>query len=124
MALYSYSCPIDGEFDTMERADFAICPKCGGVARRLWRLRINAESARHRGHFDPIVGAYVESERQFDSLLAQGRDKQAEKLGMDVKLQKVDARDGEALAELHGIPKDVRDADTEITKRAAYDKKS
>lgn len=120
MPLYSYTCPIHGEFDSLTRSDKIECG-CGLVAQRRWKLRINAESARHRGRWDPVVGEYVESDRQFRSLLAKGQQEQAEKLGMDVKLATVDARDNEGLAELHGWSSDDRASDMEAVKRAKHD---
>lgn len=122
MALYEYWCPKCWEhFDDTTRADSIKCP-VGHKAGRVWSLRIHAESARHRGRWDPVVGEYVESERQFKSLLAKGQDEQSAKLGIDVKLATVDARDNEGLAELHGYTTDQRTADLEGTKKAKRDR--
>jgi hypothetical protein len=66
------------------------------------------------------VGSYVANEREFRDKLARGRERESENLGMDVKLETVDARDHEGLAELHGW-KD-RDADLEAVKRNRHDR--
>lgn len=112
MPVYGYSCSGCGEFDSTERADYLThdcgLAKCPGRAKRIWKLRINAESARHQGRWDPQVGAYVSSEREFNSLLSQGADREAAELGHDVNLVKVDSRDQEALAELHHQPLEER----------------
>lgn len=125
MPIYSYKCRDCGNrFDTLKRGDSSPCT-CGETAIRVWStINIDAKSARHQGRFDPQVGAYVESERQFNNLLRQGQDAQEEKLGMPVKLEKVDARDHEALAELHGHSTEQREHDLEGTRKAEFDKKS
>lgn len=120
MPLYLYRCEDHGDFDEGFRADVAYCP-CGKQSRRIWRLKIDAASARFRGRWDPQVGAYVSSEGQFHSLLAKGQDEQSAKLNMDVKLATVDARDNEGLAELHGWKPDDRLADLEGVKKAKRD---
>jgi hypothetical protein len=107
MPMYLYNCSGCGEFESLERADF-LDHDCGLPARRVWRLRIAAETARHRGRWDAQVGAYVSNEGQFQSLLRQGQERESAELGMDVKLETVDARDQEALAELHRQPLEER----------------
>lgn len=121
MPIYEYICQRHGPFDELIRADGYPCPECDQIARRHYRLNIAAESARHRGRWDPVVGEYVESERQFKSLLARGQQEQSEKLGMDVKLATCDSRDNEGLAELHGWSTDDRAADMEPVARAKRD---
>ncbi len=65
------------------------------------------------------MGRYVANEREFKSALAQGQERQAEKLGMDVKLETVDARDHDALAHLHGHDAGER---KEMAQRATFEK--
>lgn len=120
MPTYAYRCEC-GEIESQTRDISITCPE-GHVARREYgSVNINAASARHKGRWDPVVGAYVESDRQFRSLLAQGQEAQSEKLGMDVKLATVDARDNEGLAELHGYTTDERAFDLEGEKKAKHD---
>jgi hypothetical protein len=124
MPLFLYRCPIHGDFDSLHRGDSHDCLQgCGMKAQRVWRLKIDATSARHRGRWDPQVGAYVESERQFRNLLREGQDAQSAKLGVDCKLATVDARDSEGLAELHGWKKEDREADLEGTRKLARARK-
>lgn len=122
MPMYEYYCSSCQEHsDSFTRADSIIC-LAGHKARRVWsRVNIDAASARHRGRWDPVVGEYVESDRQFNNLLSKGRDEQSAKLNMDVKLATVDARDNEGLAELHGYSPDQRLADLESGKKAKRD---
>lgn len=121
MPIYEYKCRECGDhFDVGTRADWLFCHN-GHRAIRVWSLRIEAETARHAGRWDPVVGAYVESERQFRSLLREGQDAQSAKLGMECKLETVDARDQEGLAELHGQSLAEREHTAEQTKRAKQD---
>ena len=103
MPIYLYDCSGCGEFDSTERAD-SLVHDCGRTARRRWKLRIDARSARHEGRWDPKVGQYVSSEREFRSLIRQGAERESESLGVDVKLEMVDSRDQQALSELHREP--------------------
>lgn len=123
MPIYAYECPAHGPFDSMTRADNETCPKdgCGLSSKRRYSLRINAESARHKGRWDPIVGEYVENDSQFRSKLAEGAERESSRLGMDVNLVTHDARDQEAAAELHGQKIEQRQADLEPTLRARHD---
>jgi len=130
MTVYAYRCPVHGDFDDYRHADAITChrigpdgQRCDARSPRNWRVAVNAESARHRGRWDPVVGQYVESERQFRSLLAEGQDRESARLNMDVKLQTIDARDHEGLAELHGISASERDSHLESTRRAARDQR-
>ena len=124
MPIYAYFCPECGPIDSTQRDDRIICPTCLNPAKREWRLKIDAASARHKGRWDPVVGAYVESERQFRSLLRDGQDRESASLGRDVKLATVDARDNEALSELHGWSQDKREADLEGTRKAERARKA
>lgn len=71
-------------------------------------LALDRQSTKHQGRWDPVVGAYVESDRQFRSLLAQGQDAQSEKLGMECKLVTADSRDTATLDHLHGTDPEQR----------------
>jgi hypothetical protein len=99
--MFAYLCPNCGLVDFPAPMDKIHC-RCGRVAKRRYSVNINRSSLKQSGRWDPVVGEYVANDRQFRSLLAQGQDAQAEKLGMDVKLQTVDARDTDALDSLHG----------------------
>lgn len=99
--MFAYWCDNCGLVDSSEALDAVGC-RCGRMARRRYSVNVNRSSLKSTARWDPVVGAYVENDRQFRSLLAQGQDEQAEKLQMDVKLQTVDARDHDALDSLHG----------------------
>jgi hypothetical protein len=116
---YAYDCPACGEFDSTVGADRLDC-RCGRSARRRFSVAVNRSSLKSESRWDPVVGAYVANDREFRSLLARGQEAESEKLNMDVKLETLDARDSEGLAELHGW-KD-READLEATKRHEHDK--
>lgn len=122
MPIYEYRCRSCGtSVESTERGQNIICV-CGEAAiRSFGTVAIQAATARHRGRWDPVVGEYVESERDFRSKLARGQQEQSEKLGMDVNLATVDARDSEGLAELHGWSADDRAADLEPLERAKRD---
>lgn len=114
--VYAYKCPAHGEIYATVHLDSIICFElgCGLKARRDWgSINIDAASARSTARYDPQVGQYVESERQFRDLIKQGMDKESESLGREVILETVDARDQEALAELSGQSVDDRMADLE-----------
>lgn len=98
---FSYRCPRCGLIDSAFCGDLVQC-RCGEQAKRRYQVAINRTSLRQSGRWDPVVGQYVANDREFRSALAQGRDAQAEKLGMDVKLETVDSRDSDALDSLHG----------------------
>ena len=108
MAWFGYHCRSCGDFDLRDIAADKVHCRCGREAKRKYQVSVIASSLKHSGRWDPVVGQYVENDGQFRSLLHRGQDAQAEKLGMDVKLAEVDARDGEALAELHGYDKSER----------------
>jgi hypothetical protein len=113
---YAYFCRNCGLIEGSMPASYWQC-RCGLPAKRRYAVSVNRSSLRSEARWDPVVGEYVENNRHFRSLLAKGQAEQSEKLNMDVKLETVDARDSEGLAELHGW-KD-READLEGTKRAA-----
>lgn len=117
MKFFDYVCSLCGPFEA-NLADDEIQCRCGQTAKRKYTVSFIASSLKHRGRFDPVVGAYVENEAQFNSLLSQGRDAQEQKLGMECKLATVDARDTEGLAELHNQPVEERKEHLEISKRA------
>lgn len=101
MKWFAYICPLCGPFDCNEAADSIQC-RCGNEAKRKYQLNVIGSSLKPTDRWDPVVGEYVENDGQFRSLLHKGQDEQAQKLGMDVRLASVDARDKEGLAELHG----------------------
>jgi len=101
-------------------ADTIQC-RCGNVAKRRYQVAVNKSSLKPSGRWDPVVGAYVRNDAEFRSLLAMGRDQQAEKLQKDVDLVPVDSRDMEGIDELHGVPSEVRQADLEFAAKAKRD---
>jgi hypothetical protein len=118
--MFAYLCPQCGLIDSPHAADSVQC-RCGHQAKRRFHVSINRSSLRQSARWDPVVGAYVNNDREFRSLLAQGQDAQSEKLGMDCKLQTVDARDTDALASLHGHDASERKEQAEKT---AFHKKA
>lgn len=121
---YLYRCGC-GEFETETPADTARCLKCGNEAKRVWAVNLDRRSARPvERYYDPQVGAVVSSQRESDELLKQGIEAQSRELNMDVKVAKVDARDTEALAELHHHSVDDRLEVKEQTARALHDEKA
>ena len=101
MPAYLYVCPSCGPFESQLNADALQC-RCGHSAKRRWAVHFDRTSTKVNGRWDPVVGQYVANEREFQSALSASRELQSEKLGMDVKLETVDARDTSALAEMHG----------------------
>jgi hypothetical protein len=73
------------------------------------------------GRWDPVVGQYVSNEREFQDALSAARELQSDKLGMDVKLETVDARDTSALDELHGRSTAQREEDLEGTRKTQFE---
>ncbi len=118
--LYSYGCPACGEIDSFTRADTVTC-RCGATAKRRYRIHVDRQSLKESGRWDPVVGCYVSGDAEFRSKLAEGQAAESERLGMEVKLATCDARDNEALAELHGWPD--REKDLEPTVLAPKRKK-
>lgn len=102
MKWFAYICPVCGPFDVDGIAQDTIQCRCGSTAKRKYQIQVVKSSLKPYGHWDPVVGAYVENEGQFKSLLAQGVEEQSIKNNMDYKVATVDARDTEGLAELHG----------------------
>lgn len=104
MKWFSYICPSCGPFEVDAIAEDTIQCRCGQTAKRKYQVSFIGSSLKTYGHFDPVVGEYVESEGQFKSLLSKGQAEQEAKLGMECKLATIDARDTEGLAELHNQP--------------------
>jgi hypothetical protein len=102
MKWFAYHCPSCGDFDVDGIAQDTISCRCGRTAKRKYAVSFMGSSLKSQARWDPVVGEYVENDRQFRSLLRKGQEEQSEKLNMDVKLALVDSRDTEALAELHG----------------------
>jgi hypothetical protein len=102
MKWFAYKCPRCGPFDLDGIAEESVQCRCGRTAKRSYQIQVLKSSLKPYGHWDPVVGAYVENEGQFKSLLAQGVEEQSIKNNMDYKVATVDARDTEGLAELHG----------------------
>lgn len=118
--VYCYVCSNCGPFDSEQPGDRHICPKCQASAKRNFQVSINRSSLKTQSRWDPVVGAYVENDRQFRTLLRQGQEAQSQKLNMDVKLETVDARDTSALAELHGYSESDRESDLQGTRKAEW----
>jgi hypothetical protein len=110
---FAYHCPRCGDFDLDGIAEDTVACRCGRTAKRKYQVGVIASSLKAQDRWDPVVGAYVENDGQFRSLLAKGQDEQAEKLNMDVKLATVDARDKEGISELHGWDHDTRMSEVE-----------
>ncbi len=101
MPNYLYVCPACGPFESQLSGDVLQC-RCGKAARRRFAVQFNRSSLGQSGRWDPVVGRYVANDREFRSALAEGVERQSEKLSMDCKVETVDARDHDALASLHG----------------------
>jgi hypothetical protein len=117
---YDYRCPQCGIFESQVAADMAQC-RCGAQGRRLRGFALNRSSLRSEARWDPVVGQYVRSNREFDYLLRQGQEAESEKLNMEVKLQSVDARDSDALASLHGHSTERREHDLDSERKVKFD---
>ena len=118
MKWFDYICPLCGPFEVDGIAEDTIQCRCGNTAKRKYQLNVIRSSLKSTARWDPVVGAYVENDGQFKSLLAKGVDEQSAKLNMDVKVATVDARDTEGLAELHGHSVDERIEAKEETRRS------
>jgi hypothetical protein len=120
---YAYVCSVHGVIEADAPADSFICltDGCRQQAKRLRSFNVDKVSLKSHARWDPIVGAYVRNEGEFRSLLAAGQERESNELNMEVKLDLVDARDQEGLAELHKMPVDVRLAEVENTQRANHD---
>ena len=125
MKEFEYRCREHGRFTNRISAAHSQCPACGKVCGRFYgsvQVMTSGPSSGFEG-WNPVVGEYVANRREFNNLLAQGQDRESRRLGMDVKLAQVDARDTEALNELHGMSDSDRAADLEGTHRAEHDMK-
>ena len=120
---YGYICPDHGIFEVPVPADTCLCPSCGQTAKRYRTFAVNKASLKSQARWDPVVGQYVENDRQFRDLLAAGQEREANELNMDVPLVQVDARDNEALGELHGTGVDHRTEVKEQTERVKHDQR-
>lgn len=118
MPVYLYVCPRCGPYESKLNADALQC-RCGKVAKRRFAVQFNRSSLGQSGRWDPVVGRYVANDREFRSALAEGVDRQSEKLGMDAKVVTVDARDHDALASLHGHDASER---KEMADKTAFEK--
>ena len=96
-----YLCPKDGPFESTLGSEVAVC-RCGRRAKRVWNVAINRTSLKSEARWDPVVGEYVRSNREFDYKLAQGVEAQCEKLNMDVVVEKFDPRDRDGIEAAHG----------------------
>lgn len=121
---YLYVCAMHGRFETPIPADSCLCPECGDPSRRVWAVTLDRHSTKHTGRYDPQVGQYVRNEREFHELLRAGADRQERELNMEVPLAVVDARDDQALGELHGTGVDHRLEVREQTARKLHDEKA
>jgi hypothetical protein len=98
---YAYECPACGPIESGVPGDEVQC-RCGRRAARRFHVAINRSSLRQSGRWDPVVGEYVANDREFRDLLKKGVERESENLNMDVKIETCDARDTDALADLHG----------------------
>jgi hypothetical protein len=120
MPVYLYVCPKCGPYESQLACDALQC-RCGHVAKRRWAVHFDRSSTKVNGRWDPVVGQYVANEKEFQSALAASRELQSEKLGMEVKLETVDARDTSALNELRGMSSSDREADMESVNKAEFE---
>jgi hypothetical protein len=121
MPKYLYVCKACGPYESGVSADVITC-RCGRTARRRFAVQFNRSSLGQNGRWDPVVGQYVANNREFNNALNVARELESEKLGMDVALQTVDARDSDALSDLHGHSPEKRESDLEATRKAAYER--
>jgi hypothetical protein len=121
---YTFRCTTEGVTFEVEcpPAETAQC-RCGSSARRVYGFAVNKASLKSQARWDPVVGQYVENDRQFRDVLAQSQEREARELNMDVNLVQVDARDQEALGELHGTGIAHRQEVAEQSARVAHDEK-
>jgi len=118
---YDYACPACGTIKDGVPLDKIQC-RCGLEAKRVREFAVNTTSLKSRDRWDPVVGAYVRNDREFNELLKQGQAAQEAELGMPVPLAQVDARDTEGLAELHGHSVDHRLEVKEQQQKIEHDK--
>jgi hypothetical protein len=117
---YDYNCPSCGLIRDGVPLDRIQC-RCGQPAKRVREFAVNTTSLKSRDRWDPVVGAYVRNDREFNELLKAGQAAQEAELGMPVPLVSVDARDDEALGELHGTGVDHRLEEKEKAQKIAKD---
>ena len=90
---YTYRCPMDGLIDVEGIAQDTVQCRCGSQAKRVRSFAVNKASLKSQARWDPVVGAYVRNDREFNELLRKGQAAQEAELGMEVPLVQVDARD-------------------------------
>lgn len=119
---YAYRCPTEQiEFEVEgPPADVAQC-RCGQMGKRIRSFAVNKPSLRNQGRWDPVVGCWVNNDREFREKLKEGQARESAELGMDVPLVQLDARDQEGLAETHGHSLDSRLEVAEQTKKVKHD---
>lgn len=117
---YDYTCPSCGTIKDAVPLDRIQC-RCGLTAKRVRQFAVNKPSLRSEARYDPVVGAYVNNNREFNELLRKGQAAQEAELGMPVPLVSVDARDDEALGELHGTGVDHRLEEKEKAAKINHD---
>jgi hypothetical protein len=117
---YDYACPACGTIKDGVPLDKIQC-RCGLEAKRVREFAVNTTSLKTRDRWDPVVGAYVRNDREFNELLKAGQAAQEAELGMPVPLVSVDARDDEALGELHGTGVDHRLEEKEKAAKIQHD---
>ena len=121
MAKKLYVCTRCGAWESELSADALQC-RCGRVAKRRWQVAFDRTSTKVNGRWDPVIGQYVANEREFQDALSVARELQSDKLGMEARLESVDARDTSALDELHGRTAAQREEDLEPVKKAEFER--
>lgn len=119
---YLYRCPACGEFESPISGDSIQC-RCGSPSRRVFAISVNKASLQHQGRYDHVVGAYVRNEREFRDMVRQSAARESAELGMECKVEFVDARDREGLAETHGLTVDHYHETAEQTAKVNHDTK-
>jgi hypothetical protein len=119
---YDYFCPRCGIVTDAAPLERIQC-RCGMEAKRRFGFSFSRSALRDQSRWDPVVGQYVANDREFRDALSRGQAREAAELGMDVPLVAVDARDTEALGELHGTGVDHRLEIAEQTARVNHDVK-
>jgi hypothetical protein len=121
---YTYRCTTENVTFDVEGppADVVQC-RCTSPAKRVFGFAVNKASLKSQARWDPVVGQYVESDRQFRDVLAEAQEREARELNMDVPLVQVDARDQEALGELHGTGLAHRQEVAEQSAKQAHDER-
>jgi hypothetical protein len=117
---YDYVCPSCGLIHDAVPLDRIQC-RCGLEAKRIRGFAVVASSLKSQDRWDPVVGAYVRNDREFREMLKVGQERESREMNMDVKLVQVDARDDEALGELHGTGIDHRLEEKEKVAKVNHD---